>query len=278
MRNGYHIIDAHCHIYPDSLAHRAAENISEFYDGIDFCGGDVGALLQLMERQGIDFSIVNSAAMKPHQVESVNQFILESCEAHPDKLAPVGTLHPDSTHMEHDLQFITDHGFHGIKMHPDMLDIPLDDPRFLRIYALCQEADVPVLLHTGDRRYDNTNPNRFGPVVAKFPALTFIGGHFAGRDFFCEAADTLHQYQNLYADCSSAFNQLTPEQALYCIRTYTADHILFGTDHPVFTPGYDLDYLFSLPLTAEELGKILSGTAQTVYRVLPPWETPACAE
>lgn len=278
MRNGYHIIDAHCHIYPGKIAHRAAENISAFYGGLDFCGGDTESLLQLMEQQGIDYTIVNSAAMKPQQVEAVNRFILESCLEHPDKLAPVGTLHPDSEQMEQDLQFIVDNGIHGIKMHPDMLGIPLDDPRFLRIYALCQEADVPVLLHTGDKRYDNTNPNRFGPVVAQFPLLTFIGGHFAGREFFREAADRLHQYPNLYADCSSAFNCLSPEDALHCICTYTADHLMFGTDHPVFVPGFDLDYLFALPLTADDRKKILSETAIRVYRLQPPWKNESSAK
>ena len=280
MRNGYHIIDAHTHIYPDKIARKAAAHIGEFYDGLGFCGGDVASLLRLMDEQGIDLSVVNSAAMTPHQVDSINRFLLESAEAHPDRFIPMGTMHPDSTHEEQErhVQFLTDHQMHGIKIHPDRLAMPLDDPKLRHIYGLCQEAGLPVLLHTGDSRYDFTNPNRLEPVVRDFPRLTIIGGHFAGREFYREAADRLHSYPNLFADCSSSFSWLGKDEALYCIRTFTADHIMFGTDHPMFRPGFDLDYLFSLPLTHEELEKILSETAQKVFGFTAPWKKPAAAE
>ena len=53
---------------------------------------------------------------------------------------------------------------------------------------------------------------------------------------------------------------------------------MFGTDHPMFRPGFDLDYLFSLPLTHEELEKILSETAQKVFGFTAPWKKTAAAE
>ena len=46
---------------------------------------------------------------------------------------------------------------------------------------------------------------------------------------------------------------------------------MFGTDPPVFRPNFDLDYLFSLPLSQEELEKILSGTVQKVFDFTAPW-------
>jgi len=275
MKHGYYIIDAHCHIYPDKLAHKAALNISNFYEGIDYCGGSVTELLELMEQQGIDLSVVNSAAMTPHQVEAINCFLLESAEAHKDKFVPLGTLHPDTPpeEQERHVQFLTDHGMHGVKIHPDMLQIPLDCPGMQHIYALCGEAGLPVLLHTGDTRYDFTNPNRMEPMLRKYPGTTFVGGHFGGREFYREASERFAPYPNMHADCSSSFLWLSREEALYCLRTYTADRIMFGTDHPVMRPGFDLDYLFSLPLTEEELRKILSESAQRIYGFTAPWNT-----
>lgn len=273
MKNGYYIIDAHCHIYPEKIAHKAALNISHFYDGIDYCGGSVQELLELMEQQGIDLSVVNSAAMTPHQVEPINHFLLESSISYPDRFVPLGTMHPGSTpeEQEHHIRFLLDNRMHGIKIHPDMLKIPLDDPRMQHIYALCQEAGIPVLLHTGDRRYDLTNPNRLKPMLEQYPRLTFIGGHFGGREFYREAAETFRDTPNMYADCSSSFLWLSKEDALHCIRTYTADRLMFGTDHPVMRPGFDLDYFFSLPLTEEERKKILSETVQQVFKFTAPW-------
>ena len=35
-------------------------------------------------------------------------------------------------------------------------------------------------MHTGDYRYDNSNPNRVLPVLKAYPKLTLIGAHFGG--------------------------------------------------------------------------------------------------
>ena len=198
MRNGHYILDAHCHIYPEKLAARAGAHISAFYGGLPVCGGSVSSLLPLMQQQGIDFALVNSAAMTPHQVDSVNRFVLETAQQFPQKFAPIGTMHPDSTPQQQaqDLLFLKEHAFHAIKLHPDMLQLPVDAPGMLRIFAQCEEADLPVLLHTGDVRYDFSNPNRMKRLLPQFPNLTFIGGHFGGRDWFMEAADQLHVFPN----------------------------------------------------------------------------------
>ena len=54
MRNGHYIIDTHCHVYPQRIARRAADNISDFYDGRPHVSGDTDTLLSLMEQTGTD--------------------------------------------------------------------------------------------------------------------------------------------------------------------------------------------------------------------------------
>ncbi len=269
MRNGYYIIDAHCHIYPDKIAARAAEAISVFYDGLGFCGGSVSDLLMLMDQQGIDLSLVNSAAMSPKQVDIINNFTMDAALAHPGRMVHLGTLHPDTPRREQaaQIRFLKDNGHVGIKIHPDMLSMNIDDPRLLWIFAQCEEAKIPVLLHTGDCRLDYSNLNRFEPVAQMFPELTLIGGHFAGRDFYQEAADRLHGYENVFCDCSSAFDYMEDEESLSCLRTFTSKKVMFGTDHPMFSPGRDLDCLFRLPLTEEELADITHRTAERVFNL-----------
>ena len=273
MFKGHYVIDAHCHIYPDKIAHKAAETISMFYNGLHHVGGDVGTLLVLMEQQGIDYAVVNSAAMSPHQVKSVNCFLLESSQSHPDKFAHLGSVHPDCTEQEKDetFYFLKDNGFHGLKLHPDMLGIPIDDPRMLDLLARCQEAALPVLLHTGDIRYDFSNPNRLAPVLRRFPGLTVIGGHFAGRDMYVQAADRLHSFPNLCADCSSAFDSMDAQEARYCIRTFGTHRLMFGTDYPMMTPGEDLEFLDSYDLGPQAMEDILWKNAVKIYHLTPPW-------
>ena len=66
-----------------------------------------------------------------------------------------------------------------MKLHPDIQGFRLDDPRCFALAEQC-EGVLPLLLHTGDSRYDFSNPNRLIPLLRRFPRLTVIGAHFGG--------------------------------------------------------------------------------------------------
>lgn len=176
----YQIIDAHCHIYPDAIARKAAASTGNFYDGLPAtCDGTLGTLLQEGRQAGIDHFVVQSVATKPEQVHSINEFIAKEVAAFPQKLTGLGTLHPDSKDMAGDIAHALELGLKGIKLHPDIQHFPLDDPRCRIIYESCQ-GKIPILLHTGDKRFDFSNPNRLLPVLRDFPGLTVIGAHANG--------------------------------------------------------------------------------------------------
>lgn len=271
MRNNHLIIDAHCHIFPDKIAERAAANIGEFYGIPVAAPATVANMLSLMEEEGIDLAIVSSSAMNPQQVSKVNEFILQSAQDHPDRIVPVGTLHPRCTkeELEAHLRFLTDHHFHGVKIHPDMLAISVNDPGMEKIYQACAECGLPLLLHTGDNRFDYSNPPQIEKVLRDHPGLTLIGGHFAGLYHAAEAADTLSVYPNLFCDCSSSFVRLTPHQAQYCFAKFGAEKVMFGTDFPVCIPHFDLKYLFALGFDEATLDQILFQNAVRIYGIGP---------
>ncbi|MBR0514646.1 MAG: amidohydrolase family protein [Clostridia bacterium] len=58
-----------------------------------------------------------------------------------------------------------------------------------RIFALCEAAGLPVLVHTGDQRFDCSNPNRIVNVLRTFPKLKFVGAHFGGWSMWDDAAN-----------------------------------------------------------------------------------------
>ena len=176
----YKAYDAHCHIFPDKIAARAVRGTDDFYGEHSVGDGTVNGLIQDGVAAGIDRFIVQSVATTPHQVRSINRFIAESAAAHPDRLTGLGALHPRSEDIAGDVEDILSLGLHGVKMHPDIQGFAADDPGYLEIYKQCEKAGLPVLLHTGDRRYDMSNPNRILPLLEKYPDLTFIGAHFGG--------------------------------------------------------------------------------------------------
>ena len=66
------IFDAHCHIYPDAIAHKAVEGIAQFYDHLPFkpYDGTTGTLYRIGREAGISHYLVHSVATAPHQISS----------------------------------------------------------------------------------------------------------------------------------------------------------------------------------------------------------------
>ncbi|MBR5668613.1 MAG: amidohydrolase family protein, partial [Spirochaetales bacterium] len=143
----------------------------------------------------------------------------------------------------------------------------LDDERARRIFELCEEAGLPVLLHTGDRRYDYSNPNRLKKVLKMFPDTTFIGAHFGGWSIWEEATRELHGYDNLFVDSSSTFHWVEHSKVKDFIRAYGSDRVMFGSDFPMWDVEHEIRYMMELKLTDEEYENVFHGTAERVFGI-----------
>lgn len=265
MRDGHFIIDVHTHVYPAKIAEKAVCATGDFYGAGHEQSGLSEDLLVCMDASGIDCSLIHSVATTPKQVASINDYIAETAGASGGRLFGLGTLHPDSPDQAADVRHLAELGLHGVKLHPEIQGFAVDDPRSLRICALCEEAGLPLLLHTGDRRYDCSNPNRLIPLLRKFPRLKVIGAHLGGWSIYEEAAKQLAGLENLWFDCSSTFYWLEPALAGNLIRLLGTDRVMFGSDYPMWTPETELRTLLSLGFTDSELENILSNTAKAVF-------------
>ncbi len=261
------IIDSHCHIYPDKIAQKASLATGKFYSLPMEYDGTVLSLLRAGDEAGIDRYIVESVATTPAQVNSINNFIAKTVADYPGKMFGLGTMHPDSEDLEGDIEKIKELGLKGVKLHPDIQNFKIDDYRCLKIYELCEKNNLPVLIHTGDKRYDNSNPNRLLPILKIYDKLTVIGAHFGGYSVWNEAVEALAGIENLYVDCSSSFHDLSDEQIKNLIFSYGVDRVLFGTDYPMWNMKDVKDRLLSLNLGEEINEKIFYKNICRVYKL-----------
>jgi len=266
LKLNYPIIDCHCHIYPDKIADKAVENISNFYDIDMNYDGRKSTLIEKGAENGVKHFIVFSVATTPCQVKPINSFIADTVKNSCGMMTGLGSLHPDSDNMEEDFAHLTELGLKGVKLHADFQKIAIDDERCERIYQLCS-GKVPVLLHTGDYRYDFSNPDRMARILEKYPELTVIGAHFGGWSVWDEAVEKLSKYPNFYVDCSSSFYSLTPEKAKSLIRAYGTDKVLFATDFPMWRYENELEFFSGLELYEEETEKILYENAVRLFGI-----------
>ncbi len=260
----YPIIDCHCHVYPDKIAHKAVEGIASFYSLDMHYDGKYSTLVDSGINNGVRHFVIFSVATTPHQVHSINTFIAQTVSESGGLMTGLGTLHPDSDDIEADIAEIKSLGLKGIKMHPDFQKFRIDDDKCRKIYQLCQ-GTLPILLHTGDSRYDYSNPDRMKRILDAYPNLTVIGAHFGGWSCWKEAAEKLSGYDNFYVDCSSSFDWLSPEESAELVRAYGSDKVLFGSDFPMWSHELEIKRFFEMGLTDEENRKILYENAIKLF-------------
>ncbi len=264
----YKIIDAHCHIYPDKIALKASEATGKFYDIEMSMDGTVSKLLSEGEKAGVTHFLVQSVATTPHQVSSINRFIADSVLKSGGKMTGFGTMHPESEDKEGDFEELLSLGLKGIKLHPDIQGFKIDDYRMLKIYELCEKHKIPVLMHCGDLRYDNSNPNRIVPILDIYSELTLIGAHFGGYSVWEDAVEKLSKYKNFYVDTSSSLFEIDAKTARKYIDAYGVDRVMFGTDYPMWTPKEELARFMQIELSDSERQKILYDNAAKLLGII----------
>ena len=264
----YTIIDAHCHIYPEKIAAKAVAGTDTFYElsqGSAF-GGTTAELLQIQKDTRISRFIVQSVATTPHQVASINAFIANEVQKSGGVFIGLGTLHPDSTDIEKDVDHLIGLGLRGVKLHPDIQRFAVDDPKCMRIYECCRDR-LPILMHTGDKRYDFSNPDRVARVLRAFPDLTIIGAHLGGWSVWEESSRKLSGFDNLYVDTSSTIGFIGAALAETYIRRFDVNKILFGTDYPMWSPKDELSALLAMNFSEAEYEKIFHQNAEKLYGI-----------
>ena len=267
MVKGFYAIDAHCHIYPEKIAQKAVAGTDAFYSTTAAGTGVVSDLMEMGKKAGIDHFVVQSVATTPKQVTSINEFIAKSVGESNGLLTGLGTLHPDSDDIKGDVDKIVSLGLHGVKLHPDIQGFKIDDYRCLKIYELCERDNVPILMHTGDRRFDFSNPNRMLPILQIYTELLVIGAHLGGWSVWDEAAEKMAHLPNFYVDSSSCFRFMSHKKAKELIRCWGADRVLFGTDYPMRSAASELEELFKLGLDESEYQCILNMNAKKILNL-----------
>ncbi len=265
MHIDYPIIDFHAHIFPRKIVEKATAAIGDFYSLPMDEDGTAETLLREGSKINCCNYIVHSVATTEKQVESINTFIAEEQSLHPEFVG-FATLHPNYRDIEKELDRAEALGLHGIKIHPDFQHFALDSEEAIRMFRLIGKR-FPVLIHTGDYRYEYSNPIRMAAALDKVPELIAIGAHFGGYSEWEESKKYLLGRENFYIDTSSSLFKLKPDEAADMIREHGVDRTFFGTDYPMWNPTEELERFMKLPLTEDEKKKILYLNAKNFLHI-----------
>lgn len=251
----FEIYDAHSHIFPDKIVEKATKTIGDFY-GIPMYGlGTSEKLLESGSKIGVKKYLVCSTATIAKQTQSINNFINEECNKHPEFIG-FGTLHPDYENIEDEVNRIVSFGLKGIKIHPDFQKFNIDDKKAYKIYEQI-EGKLPILIHMGDDRYTYSHPSRLVKMLKDFPKLQVIAAHFGGYKVWEEAVSSIKS-ENVKFDTSSSIAIIGCDYAKKLVNKYGVDNLFFGTDYPMWDHQKELERFFGMKLSYEDNKKILS--------------------
>ena len=261
------IIDAHAHIYPAKIAQKATDTIGVFYDiKMEMPAGNADKLIEDGSRVGISRYVVHSVATTAHQVRSINEFIKQEKETHPEFIGFI-TLHQDLTEEEvkTEIDWAKENGFKGIKLHPDFQKFNIDDENAEKFYKLASNR-LPILLHMGDDRYEYSKPYKLVKMAKKYPDTTFIAAHFGG--YRCWDDAVLYKgLNNVYFDTCSSLPFITPQKAKEIIDMLGVDKFFFATDFPMWDAKNELERFNKIPLTDIEREMIFSANIKKLLKL-----------
>jgi predicted TIM-barrel fold metal-dependent hydrolase len=205
------IVDARCTIGDGRVASLSADE-----------------LVRQLDANGVDAAVVGPPdrciAVANHEG---NDFVLEACRRHPDRLIGFATVNPwygDDAVAE--LRRAAAAGLRGLILHPPLQGYMLLDTLVDPVVAVAEELGLPVWAPTG--KPFQALPLQLTELARRFPRVNFLMGHMGHTDFWIEAVPAAAAAPNIYAEIS--YKQ--PHVIIDAVTQLGPERVVFGSDAP----------------------------------------------
>lgn len=267
------IIDFHTHIFPDKIAKKTIELLSEKGGIPPFSDGSVDGLLACMEDAGVDVSVTLPVLTNPASFESVNRFAAQVNDRFANqsrRLISFGAIHPACDNLDGKMAELKKQGFLGVKIHPDYQGTLINDEGYVRILQCAKEYDLIVVTHAGvDAAYPDTvhcPPILVKELIAKAPHSKFVLAHCGGNQMQKEVLDLLCG-EDVYFDTAYVLRFIGEETFKKILNKHGEDRILFATDSPWSSIKGDVEILKSFSLQKNTENKLFSQNAKRLLGI-----------
>ena len=275
--------DAHIHVQPWwELKPAVLDTMTRGRDDVDELQKIMKSpehLLRRLDADGIERAVLVNYPSPDLMGFShrVNEYVAEYCRAAPERLVPMGGVHPRFVEdAGAEVRRVAELGVRALKIHPPHMAVEpnaylhgLDALR--AIYEEAQRLRLPVMIHTGTSIFPGAR-SRAGEailvddVAVDFPDLVIVLAH-GGRPLWMEQAFFLvRRFPNVYLDVSSVPPKTIPK---YFPRlAEIADKALYGSDWPapgVRSMGRNLRDFLALDLPEDAKRKIVEENARKLF-------------
>ena len=272
------LIDAHCHILPDSFPQRHAQLLAQdityatLFPTPDFRMATAEDLVQAMDKAGIDKAVVTGMGWTDQELAvEVNDYIIQSVARYPARIIGFCAGNPawGSIAIE-EVGRCAAAGLTGIgELHPDTQRFELTDRSvMLPLMDAARDLGLPVLVHASEpvgHLYPgkgHTTPDKLYRFIQNFPENVIICAHWGGGlPFYALMPEVPKILKNVYFDTAASPFLYRPQVFAAIAGLVGPDKILFGTDYPLIQHRRLLRQVKNSGLDAEAQKAILGDNA-----------------
>lgn len=287
------IIDAHCHILPDSFPRRHAElsaadaTCASLFPNSDPKMATAEHLIAAMQREGVDRSVVMGMGWSTYGLaREVNDYIIASTAKFPQLLSGFCSVNPAwGIDAIREMERCADAGLLGVgELHPDTQGFDLTDlPVMERLMGQARELAWPVVVHASEpvgHQYPgkgHTTPDKVYRFIQNFPENTIVCAHWGGGlPFYALMPEVPQVLRNVFFDSAASPFLYRQEVFAEVAGLVGADRIVFGTDYPLISHRRLLKQVRDAGLNASDQAAILGGNAAALLSLEPEPAGPGC--
>ena len=272
------IIDCHVHLNRYDKIESQAKEFTSLENRLD-------ALLQFMNNNDVDYSIVISSYKVDVNRPSTSQIIdLVHKNENLRKRIGIVTGFTIDNHTDEDLKqyrtWLKDRLIIGIKLYCGYEHHYPYDERYQKVYDICMEYEVPVMIHTGDA-YSTTaklryaHPLNIDDIAVDNPDLRIVMCHL-GNPWITDCQEVLYKNSNVYSDISGLvvgdFRLSTATRYVSKINellNYVGKphRLLYGSDWPISNMGSYLTFVRKLELDEDSYDLMMSRNTKYIFKL-----------
>ena len=174
------LIDFHTHAFPEKIAARAMKKLADDSGLFPHTDGTADSLRELMQRDGVDLSVLLPIVTNPASQSHTNDHAIASGGR---GIIAFGSVHPDAPDALDELERLKALGVKGLKFHPEYQGFYVDDEKMRPIYRKICELGFITIFHSGAEQLDTivVSAGKIGYQVELAPEdlLTLTRGKYA---------------------------------------------------------------------------------------------------
>jgi uncharacterized protein len=198
--------------------------------------GDDGERVAQLRALGVRRFSALPYAHRPGIASYLNGWAAEFSAAVPECLRSA-TLYPEDGVTAYVAQLVAD-GTEVFKVHVQVGDFDLVDPRLDDTWVIIADAGTPVVIHAGSGPVANTHtgPAPMRALLQRHPALSVVVAHL-GAPEYADFLDIAEEHERVFLDTTMAFTDFFEEMAAFPRDLLPrlvdlGDKVLLGSDFP----------------------------------------------